>query len=111
MQGERQKRAAHAAKTMTNKTDKNSNKTRSWAEAPSKIEQLSTNTNPLRKFEATLSSIEHSWAKVIIEAGSLAEAEEKASEIEADEVGKWNSCECRVEVHSVDPVEGDRADD
>ena len=45
MQGERQKRAADAAETMTNKTDKNSNETRSWAEAPSKIEQLSKNTN------------------------------------------------------------------
>jgi hypothetical protein len=71
----------------------------------------SNDTNPLRKFEVTLSFIQQSWAEVIIDAGSLAEAEEKASKIEADEVKKWNSCEFRVEVHTVDPVEGDRNDD
>jgi hypothetical protein len=45
VQGVRQKRAAVAANTMTNKTDKNSNETRSGAEAQSKIEQLPTDTN------------------------------------------------------------------
>jgi hypothetical protein len=43
VQGERQKRAAEAANTMTNKTDKNSHTPR--AEAPSKIERLPTNTS------------------------------------------------------------------
>jgi hypothetical protein len=68
-------------------------------------------TNTPKRFEATLALIQHSWAKVIIEAGSLAEAEEKAEEVQADDIEKWNSCQCSVEVHDLEPAEGARADD
>ena len=63
-------------------------------------------TNTLKKFEATLTHIQHSWAKVVIEAGSLAEAEQKAHEINPEEIQDWNSCECSFDVHTVEPIEG-----
>ena len=63
-------------------------------------------TNTLKKFEATLTHIQHSWAKVVIEASSLAQAEQKAHEIDPEVIQNWNSLECSFDVHAVEPIEG-----
>lgn len=66
--------------------------------------QTAADTN--KKFEAMLSFKQHSRAKVIIEAESLAEAEEMAGEIQSDEVDDWNPIHGEVSVDSVQRLEG-----
>ena len=73
--------------------------------------QNAADTNTPKKFEATLSHIQHSWAKVVIEANSLAEAEQKAREVNPEEIQDWNSCECSYDVHTVEPIEGGQDDE
>ncbi len=73
--------------------------------------QLSKNTNTAQKYEARLTFTQHSRATVIIEAASLEEAEEKAKDIQADEIDDGNPFDGEVYVLEVEPVEGEDTND
>ena len=90
------------------KTDKNSRTatTREGHLSQSELERAVPTTNTATKYEAILSFKQFSRAKIIIEAMSLAEAEEKANAIESDEIDDWNPCNGEVSLDSVEPVEG-----
>jgi hypothetical protein len=74
-------------------------------------ESASNDTNKLRKYMATLFFTQHSIAKVIIEAPSLAEAEEMAEEIESEEIDDMNTTDGELYVNSVEPIAGEDDDD
>ncbi|MGD0816194.1 MAG: hypothetical protein ABSA83_21590 [Verrucomicrobiota bacterium] len=59
-----------------------------------------------KKYEVTLFWTQHNIGEVIIEADSLAEAEEMADEIESDEIDDWNPTDGEIWVDSVEPIEG-----
>ena len=59
-----------------------------------------------KKYEVTLTQVETKWAKVMIAANSLDEANEKAGALTPEDVAQWNTCEHYCYVHSVEPVEG-----
>lgn len=76
--------------------------TRSTAKAPGR--QTNADTKKLRKFEATLFWTQHNQTRVIIEAATLAEAEEMAGDIQSDEIDDWNAVDGDLSVESVEPV-------
>lgn len=63
-------------------------------------EQTAADTNQLRKFKVELQFTQYNFATVFIEAASLAEAEEKADEIQSDEI-EWDSISADFSVFSV----------
>ena len=67
-------------------------------------QQTVPDNNHSNKYEVTLRWTQYNIAKVIIEAASLAEAEEKAEEIESDEIDDWNPVDGELYVDSVEPV-------
>jgi hypothetical protein len=89
----------------------NNNTTLTRSESASHNGQPDNDTNTLKKYEATLNFAQHSRAKVIIEAASLEEAEEKAGDICADEIDDWNPYDGEVNILDVSPVEGGQDND
>ena len=94
---------------MTNKTDKNSNETRSGTQ--SKIEQLSTDTNQLPIYEVILVLAQRSSGRVLIEAPTPEQAKQSAKEIRIDEVDNWEVFEDEIDVESVELANGGQSDE
>ena len=90
------------------KKDKNS-RTTSQGLLAQNDERAVSDTNTCKKYKATLFWTQHNQATVIIEANSLAEAREKADEIDSDEIDDWNPCDGDLYVDSVEPVKGGKA--
>jgi len=59
-----------------------------------------------RKFEVLLNFSQQSWASVVIEADSLAEARQKADGICSDEIDDWNPVHGELDVLDVAPMKG-----
>ena len=76
-----------------------------------KIAEQVKRAAPKQKYQAILSFTQHSRAKVIIEAASLAEAEAQAEEIEPDEVDDWDSFDGELYVDSVETLTGGKDDE
>ena len=101
---------------MTNTTDKNSNETRSGAEAQIKIEQAPTNTNPndpqtsLQTFEVMFVLTQRSSGAVLIQAASADEARRKAGQLDLCDVANWEIFEDQMDIESVD-LAGEGQDD
>jgi len=81
-------------KTKTNKT----------TSSVSNAHDGQTAADTKQRYEVILMFSQESRAKVIIEAADLAEAEDKASDIFADEIDDWNPINGDVRVESVEPV-------
>ena len=90
---------------MTNKTDKNSNKTR--AGTPSKIdERTSTDTNQLSKYEGVFNIGPFGHVLFLIEATSKDEAKRKAEAMRVKLLKRPDLCNGSVSVESVRLIRG-----
>jgi hypothetical protein len=58
----------------------------------------------LHQFEAVLHFTQYSCAKVVIEAESLAEAEEQANDLCPEDIADWDPVDGDIDVASVEPV-------
>ena len=90
------------------KTHKNSRTatTREGHLSKSELERAVPTTNAKKKYEIRLYWTQYNHATLIIEAQSMAEAEEIADNIESEEVDDWNPVEGELTVDSIEPVEG-----
>jgi hypothetical protein len=87
------------------------NNTPTPSETPAQSGQTVSDINHSKKYEVTLFWAQYNQAKVIIEAGSFAEAEEKANDLQADEVEDWNPVDGDLSVVSVDQMDGGKSHD
>jgi len=72
----------------------------------SKAHNGQTAADTKKKYEVRLYWTQYNHATLIIEAQSLAEAEEMADNIESEDVDDWNPVEGELTVDSIEPVEG-----
>jgi hypothetical protein len=73
--------------------------------------QANAEPRPLAKYRVEFSFTEYSRAVVVIEAASPTEAQEKALDLNADDIGNWKFDYDDVNIDSIEPVEGGQNDD
>lgn len=104
MKGDYTKPSDVKSRLNTMKTDKNS-QTATQSGTPAHPEQTFPDNNSKKRYEVELHLTQYKYARIIVEADSLEDAEEKA-EAEAYEANKWEIADQDQYVYGVNPIEG-----